>query len=90
MEDETQRIRRQMSEAFTEEQVAVLRSLRAELSNRRWQIMLEIDAAQEELRAALRLAGGPHLTRSLQGVEARLKRVHEDLARIPEDLIPAF
>jgi putative heme iron utilization protein len=89
-DDEIHRLRRELSESFTEAQVAVLRVLRAELSTRRWQVMLEIDAAQEDLRSALRQPGSAEAARRLGSVQVRLQRAHEQLARIPEDVIPAF
>ncbi|HSR47434.1 MAG TPA: hypothetical protein VLL77_05545 [Anaerolineales bacterium] len=89
-DDEMHRLRRELVESFTEAQVAVLRAVRAELSSRRWQVMLEIDAAQEDLRSALHQSGSPESTRRLASVQVRLQRAHEQLARIPEDVIPAF
>jgi hypothetical protein len=88
--DEAQRIRQEIGRAFTEEQVALLRSLRGELSSMRWQVMLEIDGAQEEVRAALGACRDRDVRQSLQRIQTRLARAHQQLAHIPEDVIPAF
>lgn len=89
-DEDVHRLRRELSVSFTEAQVAVLRAVRSELSSRRWQVMLEIDAAQEDLRSALLRPGSPEAARQLASVQARLQRAHAQLARIPEDVIPAF
>jgi len=88
--EETRRIRQQLGQAFSEEQVALLRAIRSDLSTRRWQVMLEIDGAQEDLRAALLACPDPRLRQALEAIQRRLKRAHQQLAHIPEDVIPAF
>ena len=88
--EEIRRIRQELGRAFSDEQVKLLRSIRSELSSRRWQVMLEIDAAQEDLRAALLTCQDPHLRHALEGIQHRLTRAHQQLAHIPEDIIPAF
>jgi len=88
--EEIRRIRQELGQAFSDEQVKLLRSIRSELSSRRWQVMLEIDGAQEDLRAALLTCQDPHLRLALEGVQRRLVRAHQQLAHIPEDVIPAF
>jgi hypothetical protein len=52
--------------------------------------MLDIDAAQEDLRAALLACQDPRLRSKLEAVQHRLTRAHQQLAHIPEDVIPAF
>jgi hypothetical protein len=88
--EESRRIRQELGRAFSEEQVGLLRSIRSELSTRRWQVMLDIDAAQEDLRAALLACQDPRLRSKLEAVQHRLTRAHQQLAHIPEDVIPAF
>jgi hypothetical protein len=88
--EEAQRIRQEIGRTFSEEQVALLRALRSELSSMRWQVMLEIDGAQEDLRAALATCADAGLRQSLERIHARLLRAHQQLAHIPEDVIPAF
>jgi hypothetical protein len=87
--DELQ-IRKNLRRAFSEEQVELLRSLRNELSSWRWQVMLEVDAAQEQARRILRLEVDVELRGEMEQMGAVLDRVHRALARIPEDFIPAF
>ena len=84
------RIRQQLRHAFSDTQVDLLRGLRSELSSRRWQVMLEVDAAQEQIARALRRETDPGLRGDLEQAAAALDRVHRALARIPEDFIPAF
>jgi hypothetical protein len=88
--EETRRIRQEIGRGFTEEQVALLRSLRGELSSMRWQVMLEIDGAQEDLQAVLGISREPEVRLRLGSIQARLARAHRQLAHIPEDVIPAF
>jgi len=51
---EIRRIRQQPGNEVSEGQVELLRAVRRELSSWRGQVMLDIDGAQEDLRAALR------------------------------------
>ena len=88
--DEVRRIRQELGKEFSEEQVELLRALRRELSSQRWQVMLEIDGAQEDLQAALRACSDASVRPALEAVQARLARAHQQLAHIPEDVIPAF
>ena len=88
--DEVRRIRQELGQSFSEEQVELLRVIRSELSSQRWQVMLEIDGAQEELHAALRACSDASVRPALEAVQARLARAHQQLAHIPEDVIPAF
>ena len=83
-------IRKNLRRAFSEGQVELLRSLRHELSNWRWQVMLEVDAAQEQARRILRQEVDLELRREMGQMGTVLDRVHRALARIPEDFIPAF
>ena len=87
---EEQQIRKQLRRAFSESQVELLRSLRHELSNWRWQVMLEVDAAQEQAARILRREVDLELRSEMEQMGAVLDRVHRALARIPEDFIPAF
>lgn len=83
-------IRKQLRRAFSESQVELLRSLRHERSSWRWQVMLEVDAAQEQAGRILRREVDPQLRSETEQLGAALDRVHRALARIPEDFIPAF
>ncbi len=91
MKDEGElHIRQRLRQAFSEGQVELLRALRHELSNWRWQVMLEVDAAQEQSARALRREPDPTTRAELEQISAVLDRVHRALARIPEEFIPAF
>jgi len=68
----------------------MLRALREELSTRRWSIMLDVDAAQDLVRAARTMTEDRELIHILNQITATLDRAHRELARIPEDMIPAF
>lgn len=87
---DAQRLRQEMGRAFSDEQVALLRALRSELSSMRWQVMLEIDAAQEDVRTVFGITCEAEVRLSLERIQARLLRAHQQLAHIPEDVIPAF
>ena len=89
-EQEERDLRQQLHQAFSESQVDLLRALRHELSDRRWQVMLDVDAAQEVTEQMLRRESDSARRQGLQTIRDTLDRVHRALARIPEDLIPAF
>jgi hypothetical protein len=75
---------------FSEGQVAFLRGLRKEISSRRWEIMLEIDSIQELVRLALSKTEDKELCNVLSQILGKSDNIHRSLARIPEDIIPAF
>lgn len=75
---------------FSDSQVAMLRALREELSTRRWSIMLDVAAAKDLVRAARAKADDRNLSQTLKQIAEILDRAHRELARIPEDIIPAF
>jgi hypothetical protein len=83
-------IRHRIHQAFSESQVDLLRLLRHELSDRRWQIMLDVDAAQETTARLLRREWDSGTHKDLESIREILDRVHRALARVPEDFIPAF
>lgn len=83
-------IRRQHWQEFSEGEVLLLRGLRNELSSRRWEIMLEIDVIQGLLKRVTSKAEDHKLQGSLAQAADMLDHVHRALARIPEDVIPAF
>ena len=89
-EQEEWDLRQQLHHAFSEGQVDLLRALRHELSDRRWQVMLDVDAAQEVTEQLLRREADSARRQELQTIRDTLDRVHRALARIPEDFIPAF
>jgi hypothetical protein len=88
--DDEQRFRQELRRSFTENQVAVLRSLRGELSSRRRPVRLEIDAAQVALGSARGRAADREQAHLLEAIRQSLDRAHEQLAPIPKAVIPAF
>jgi hypothetical protein len=84
------RLRQELWREFSDSQVVMLRALREELSTRRWSIMLDVDAAQDLVRAARTMTEDRELVHILNQITATLDRAHRELARIPEDMIPAF
>ncbi len=84
------RLRQQMWQQHSEEQVELLRSLRDELSSRRWKIMLEVDSIRALLYTAQRKQDEREVRELMARVADMLDQVHRDLSRIPEDVIPAF
>lgn len=89
-DEDLRRLRRDLGRSFSEEQVGLLRTIRSEISSRRWQVMLDIDTAQEDLKAAVAACGEPAVVQVLDRIQRRLSRAHRQLAHIPEDFIPAF
>ena len=88
--DDTFQLRQELWRQFSKRQIEILRGLRAELSSRRWEMMLEIDAIQSLVRVATVKAGDPDQLQVLSEAAERLDGVHRQLARVPEDFIPAF
>lgn len=88
--DEIRRIRQQPGNEVSEGQVELLRAVRPELASQRGQEMLDIDGAQEDLRAALRECSQAPVRSALEPILAGLAQAHQQLAHIPEDVIPAF
>lgn len=88
--EELSQYRRELWEAFSEGQIELLRSLRDDVSSRRWKIMLEIDAIRGYVAGLEESTTDPELKRDLVEVSKRLTEVHRDLSRIPEDIIPPF
>ena len=84
------RLRREIWQEFSDSQVELLNSLRDEISSRRWKIMLEVDAVQEYLDALEATVQDPEISKVLAVVSKRLKEVHRELSRIPEEIIPPF
>jgi hypothetical protein len=82
--------RQELWREFSDSQVVMLRALREELSTRRWSIMLDVDAAKVLVRAARARAGDNEVVEILDELAETLDRAHRELARIPEDMIPAF
>ncbi len=87
---EITRLRREIWQEFSDSQVELLNSLRDQISSRRWKIMLEVDAVQEYLAALETTVQDPDVTKVLAEVSKRLKEVHRELSRIPEEVIPPF
>jgi hypothetical protein len=75
---------------FSEASVVLLRALRNELSSHRWEIMLDVDAVQDLAKMAMSATDDSSVTNILVQVNDLLEKIHRDLARIPEDFIPAF
>jgi hypothetical protein len=84
------RLRREIWQEFSDSQVELLSSLRDEISSRRWKIMLEVDAVQGYLDALEATVQDPEIKKVLAVVSKRLKVVHRELSRIPEEIIPPF
>jgi hypothetical protein len=84
------RLRREIWQEFSDSQVELLNSLRDEISSRRWKIMLEVDAVQDYLDALETSVQDPETKKVLAVVSKRLKEVHRELSRIPEEIIPPF
>lgn len=82
--------RHELWREFSDSQVIMLRALREELSTRRWSIMLDVDAAKDLIRAAHARTEDHDLLLILEEIAKTLDRAHRELARIPEDMIPAF
>ena len=89
-EEEGLQLRQELWREFSDSQVMMLRALREELSTRRWSIMLDVDAAKDLVRAARTMTDDRDLVQTLNHLAAILDRAHRELARIPEDMIPAF
>jgi hypothetical protein len=75
---------------FSDREVHLLRSLRDELSSKRWEMILDIDSAQTLLKTAHNRVEDRALQARLVRACELLDHVHRILARIPEDVIPAF
>ena len=84
------RLRREIWQEFSNAQVELLNSLRDEISSRRWKIMLEIDAIQGFVTGLETAVQEPELKKILAVVSGRLKEVHRELSRIPEEILPPF
>ncbi len=89
-DDHVSRLRQQMWQEHSEVQVALLRSLRDELSSRRWKIMLDVDSIRTLVRSVERKENDRELQALISRISEMLDQVHRDLSRIPEDVIPAF
>ena len=84
------RLRREIWQEFSDSQVELLNSLRDEISSRRWKIMLEVDAVQDYVSALETTVRDPDIIKVLAQISKRLKEVHRELSRIPEEIIPPF
>ena len=82
--------RQQLWQQFSEEQIALLKSLREELSSRRWKIMLDVDATRGLVRRLSKREQDRELAELICELAEMLDPVHRELSRIPEDVIPAF
>lgn len=88
---EVLRLRRELYQQFSDSQIELLRTLREEISSRRWKIMLEIAAVRGFLSSAeSKVEHDSELSMTLAEIARRLDEVHKDLSRIPEDIIPPF
>lgn len=82
--------RQQLWQQFSEAQIGLLKSLREELSSRRWKIMLDVDATRGLVRRLSEHEQDRELAELIGELAEMLDQVHRDLSRIPEDVIPAF
>ncbi len=87
---EITRLRREIWQEFSDSQVELLSSLRDEISSRRWKIMLEVDAVQDYVAALETTVEEPDIMKVLAEISKRLREIHLDLSRIPEEIIPPF
>jgi hypothetical protein len=90
VEEQGSGLRHELWREFSDSQVIMLRALREELSTRRWSIMLDVDAAKDLVRACRAKTDDRDLIPILEELTEILDRAHRELARIPEDMIPAF
>lgn len=75
---------------YSHRQVEMLQALRGELSNRRWEIMLDVDDAKALVGELKNLAPEKEVQNVIARLLKKLNAIQEYLARIPEDLIPPF
>ncbi len=88
--EDVTRLRREIWQEFSDSQVELLSSLRDEISSRRWKIMLEVDAVRDYVAALETMVQDPDIMKVLAEISKRLKEVHRELSRIPEEVIPPF
>lgn len=88
--DDLSRLRREIWQEYSDSQVELLNSLRDEISSRRWKVMLEIDAIQGYVAGLEVAIQDPELRKILAEISKRLKDVHRELSRIPEEILPPF
>ncbi len=88
--EDVTRLRREIWQEFSDSQVELLSSLRDEISSRRWKIMLEVDAVRDYVAALETMVQDPDIMKVLAEISRRLKEVHRELSRIPEEVIPPF
>lgn len=84
------RKRREIWDKYSDGQVLLLQSLRKEISNKRWEMMLDIDEVENLIKLAKIHVDDREACLYLTQALVTLDRIHQRLARIPEDIIPAF
>jgi hypothetical protein len=89
-EREMRRNHREIWDKYSDGQVLLLRSLREVISHKRWEIMLDIDEVENLIKHAKRHVVDREACLYLTQALVSLDRIHQELARIPEDIIPAF
>ncbi len=88
--EDLSRLRREIWQEFSDAQVELYNSLREEISSRRWKIMLEVDAVQGFITGLETTPLSPEQEKILKEISSRLKQIHRELSRIPEEIIPPF
>lgn len=89
-EDDLLKVRREMYQKASAAQVEMLKGLRGELIDRRWQIILDIDSIREMIMLGLAKTDDQELKQILTDVKDKLDEIEKLIARIPDDFIPAF
>ena len=89
-DDDLLQLGREIREEFSESQIEMLKGLRDELANRRWQLILDIDIIKELIRLAIAKTEEQYVKEVLSKAMNRLGQAEQLIARIPDDFIPAF
>lgn len=89
-EDNLLRLRREISEKFSDDKIEMLKGLRDELASRRWELILDIDQIQELLTLAISKTEDKYVKEVISQARDKLDQVEQLIARIPDDFIPAF
>jgi hypothetical protein len=70
--------------------VELLRSLRTEISSRRWEVLLELDALKDLLVQARSNREDPAVRALLAVTVSRIDHLQRLVAAIPNEIIPPF
>ena len=89
-DDDLLQLGREIREKYSKSQVEMLKGLRDELANRRWQLILDMDIINELIRLAIAKTEDQYVKEVLSKAMDKLSQVEQLIARIPDDFIPAF